>query len=310
MGHRRWWRFHDGRQSAAVTLDQDTAKSTAGSRNVAGSTLPVTDTLAGCEKLDSGATFREVELTSPQEAPDTRDLLTRTKRTFRYRLIRELKLAIVAFRIRPPRKLGAVHQLFQMQEFLHDSGLISSPSFQHRSQLYEHLNGTVIGKDPIEFLEFGVFKGASIRQWLSLNQHADSRFYGFDSFEGLPERWEGSFEKGYFSTGGKFPDIEDHRVTFVKGLFQDTLGRFLMDYKPRHRLIVHIDADLYTSTLYVLATLNQIIQPGSIIIFDEFGNVNDEFRACMDYIGSFRRKLTPIGWAEGFYGVAAFVFES
>ncbi len=64
-----------------------------------------------------------------QEAPDTRDLLTRTKRTFRYRLIRELKLAIVASRIRLPRKLGAAHQLFQLQDFLHDSGLISSPSF-------------------------------------------------------------------------------------------------------------------------------------------------------------------------------------
>ena len=251
-----------------------------------------------------------MELSLPQEAPDTRDLLTRTKRTFRYRLIRELKLAIVASRIRLPRKLGAAHQLFQLQDFLHDSGLISSPSFQHRSQLYEYLNNKVIGMEAVEFLEFGVFKGASIRQWISLNQHVDSRFYGFDSFEGLPERWEGSFEKGYFSTGGKVPDIEDPRVIFIKGLFQDTLGPFLKDYKPRHRLIVHIDADLYASTLYVLATLNETIQSGSIVIFDEFGNVNDEFRACMDYIGAFRRKLTPIGWAEGFYGVAAFVFES
>jgi hypothetical protein len=142
-----------------------------------------------------------------------------------------------------------------------------------------------------------------------LNQHADSRFYGFDTFEGLPEAWEGSFEEGYFSTDGAFPDIEDRRAAFIKGLFQDTLSPFLRDYHARNRIVLHLDADLYTSTLYVLATLDEILKPGTIIIFDEFGNVNDEFRACMDYMASFRRKLKPVAWAEGFYGVAAFIIE-
>ena len=260
--------------------------------------------------MDSDAILRSVDVPSRHEAPDTRDLHTRTKQAFRYRLIRDLKLAIVATRLRPPRKLGAFHQLFQLQEFLHSSSLISSPRFPHRSQLYEYLQSQVIGTAAIDYLEFGVFRGASIRQWLALNQAPESRFYGFDSFEGLPERWEGSYEKGYFSTDGKMPDTDDRRVTFVKGLFQDTLGQFLHDYKPRNRMVLHLDADLYTSTLYVLATLNQTIPSGTILIFDEFGNVNDEFRACMDYMGSFRRKLTPIAWAEEFYGVVAFLFES
>jgi hypothetical protein len=197
-----------------------------------------------------------------------------------------------------------------MQEFLHSSGLISCPSFQHRNQIYEYVRDQQIGTEAIDYLEFGVFRGASIRQWLSLNQHAASRFYGFDTFEGLPEKWEGSYEKGYFSTGGEFPDIQDNRVTFIKGLFQDTLREFVRNYEPGHKMVVHLDADLYTSTLYVLATLNDTIQPGTIIIFDEFGNVNDEFRACMDYVASFRRKLTPIAWADGFYGVVAFVVEN
>ncbi len=245
-----------------------------------------------------------------QEAPDNRDLHTRTAHSLRYRLTRDVKLALVASRFRFPRKLGALHQLFQMQEFVHSSGMISSPSFEHRSQLYEFVCGQLIGPDPIDFLEFGVFKGASVRQWLKLNQHSESRFYGFDTFEGLPETWEGSYEKGYFSTGGTFPDIDDARVTFIKGLFQDSLGRFLRNYEPRNRMVLHLDADLYTSTLYVMATLNEMMKPGTIIIFDEFGNVNDEFRACMDYMASFRRKLKPAAWAEGFYGVAAFVVES
>src|SRR5256885_10458864 len=105
-----------------------------------------------------------MEMSSQVEAPDTRDLHTRIKLPLRYRVIRDLKLALVASRFRAPRKLGALHQLFEMQAFLHSSGLISSPSFQHRSQLYDYVCSQLIGTEAIDFLEFGVFKAASIRQ--------------------------------------------------------------------------------------------------------------------------------------------------
>jgi O-methyltransferase len=220
------------------------------------------------------------------------------------------KFAAVAVPLPSSRLLGSVSQLLRLGDYVRSSGLRTAPYFSSRYQLYDHVHQTVVGESPIDYLEFGVFTGMSMRHWVSLNQSADSRFVGFDTFEGLPERWEfaaGSLEAGYFSTGGNTPDIQDPRVRFIKGLFQDTVGQFARDYHPQGRLVVHCDADLYSSTLYVLATLHEFLQPGTIVIFDEFGTVNEEFRAFVDYTRSFRRHLVPLGWAGKFYEQVAFV---
>lgn len=95
------------------------------------------------------------------------------------------------------------------------------PEFEERSGLYRHLASLIV--EPIDYLEFGVWQGASIRQWASLNSHQSSRFFGFDSFHGLPEDWDALHPKGTFSTKGQMPKIDDQRVAFVPGLFQDTL---------------------------------------------------------------------------------------
>jgi hypothetical protein len=71
---------------------------------------------------------------------------------------------------------------------------------------------------------------------------------------------------------------------------------------------VHCDADLYTSTLYVLTTLDRILGAGSILIFDEFSVLVHERRAYLDYLGSYRRRATPIGATTSF-GQVAFVME-
>lgn len=248
------------------------------------------------------------------DAADSRDLHTRTKQSLRYRVIRDLKLAAVRSGIRGPRRIGAFHQLFQFQKFAHESGIFSCPSFQHRSEIYKYLLDNFIGAEPIDYLEFGVFKGASLRLWVGLNTHPQSRFFGFDSFEGLPDKWDffsgGSVEKGFFSTGSQVPDIDDARISYVKGFFQNSMRPFLKDFQRRNQLVLHLDADLYTSTLFVLSTMDEFIAPGTLLIFDEFGNVNDEFRAWTDYSTSFLRRARPVAWADGFYGVVAFQIEA
>ena len=56
------------------------------------------------------------------------------------------------------------------------------PEFPGRIDLYQHI--ALLTDGPIDYLEFGVWQGASIRSWLELNRHPDSRFVGFDTFEG------------------------------------------------------------------------------------------------------------------------------
>src|SRR5258707_9706507 len=83
------------------------------------------------------------------------------------------------------------------------------PIFAKRFDLYRHVQN-VIGAAPIDYLEFGVHRGESIREWSQLNIHPKSSFIGFDSFEGLPEAWD-NLGVGAFSTGGAVPCIDDSR---------------------------------------------------------------------------------------------------
>lgn len=167
---------------------------------------------------------------------------------------------------------------------------------ESRNKLYQHIN-SVINNTAITYCEFGVFKGASIKYWSKLNTNKASQFIGFDTFSGLPEDWDnftGGLQKGTFDTKGQMPDIQDERVSFCKGLFQDTLPDFLNGYDSDHLLIINIDADLYSSTLYVLTMAHNILKRGSIIIFDEFSSVLHEFRAFEDYCSSYNVKFEVV----------------
>jgi hypothetical protein len=88
-------------------------------------------------------------------------------------------------------------------------------------------------------------------------RHPESRFYGFDSFEGLPEDW-GNKAKGTFSRQGEPPRLDDERVRFVVGWFHETLPGFVAEGSDYEAVLVHLDADLYSSTLFALRRCESI----------------------------------------------------
>jgi O-methyltransferase len=161
-----------------------------------------------------------------------------------------------------------------------------------REQLYRHVSESLLkGPDAVmDYLEFGVYEGASMREWCSLSHNPDSRFYGFDSFEGLPEDWHSGKRKGAFSTGGKVPNIADPRVKFIPGWFQKSLRGFLNSYRPKGSLVIHLDCDLYSSTLYCLTTLDPIVSPGTLIVLDDFFDALHVYRALSDYCSAYVRE--------------------
>jgi hypothetical protein len=136
--------------------------------------------------------------------------------------------------------------------------------------------------------------GDSIREWINMSISPDSRFYGFDSFTGLPEHWFKGFSNTAFNVGGKIPDILDPRFTFVEGIFQDTLGNFLYGFNRRNRIVVHIDADLYSSTLFVLLSMHHYLEEGDIIMFDDFQDPLGEFMAFSNCCQAYRTTLKLI----------------
>jgi len=169
-------------------------------------------------------------------------------------------------------------------------------------RMHAFVNAEASGSAGIDFFEFGVFEGRSLNIFARLNDLPDTRFYGFDSFEGLPEYWSfalGGLKRDAFSLNGKAPELSDSRIQLIKGLFQHTLVDFLAGYKAKKNLVIHMDADLYSSTLYCLATLDPVLD-GAIVIFAAFDNLSHEYSAFQDYVRSFRRSYEVIA-RYGYY---------
>lgn len=159
------------------------------------------------------------------------------------------------------------------------------------------------------FLEFGVFQGRSIRAIANL---AFPRIvYGFDSFEGLPEDWlrgNDIYSKGHFNLEGRLPEVPGNAV-LIKGFFDETLEPWLRNNCAPISLL-HIDCDLYSAAKHILFSLDNLIQPGTIIIFDELCDWKDsgvypaweegEWKALNEWLETCNRKVVPISRGENF----------
>lgn len=173
-----------------------------------------------------------------------------------------------------------------------------------RYNLYEALVATEqLDTSAIDYLEFGVSGGNSFKWWLEHNNNSESRFHGFDTFEGLPENW-GHFDKGAMAVALESLNITDTRAHFYKGLFQDTLIPFLNEYKNERRKLIHMDADLFSSTIFTLSQLYRFLKEGDIILFDEFAVPKHEFAAFKIFTESFYVNYEVIGAANNYLFVA------
>ncbi|MCB1017204.1 MAG: class I SAM-dependent methyltransferase [Acidimicrobiales bacterium] len=202
------------------------------------------------------------------------------------------------------RALGAGLSLADTSAWLAESGVVAA--HERREDLYAAVRDGLADDEPLDYLEFGVSTGASLRWWSAALHHPATRLVGFDTFEGLPEDW-GKVGAGAFTAGGRVPDIDDDRIDYVVGLFQDTLGPWLETAPVGRRTIVHLDADLYSSTLFVLASLAPRLRPGDVLVFDEFGSVRNadhEFRAFRDFTTAFGWSYEPLGATTAYKQVA------
>ncbi|MCC7400040.1 MAG: class I SAM-dependent methyltransferase [Chitinophagaceae bacterium] len=177
-------------------------------------------------------------------------------------------------------------------------------NYQKRYTLYTWvLQNENLTEIPINYLEFGVAGGESFRWFLDQNKNQHSRFYGFDTFTGLPEDF-GSYKKGTFDTSMKAPELTDPRGKFFQGLFQQTLPSFLPELDIKKRNVIMLDADLYSATLYTLTALAPFIKKDDIIFFDEFAVPTHEFKAFYDFTQSYSVNLQLIASASNYYFAA------
>lgn len=158
----------------------------------------------------------------------------------------------------------------RLEEKLKDIPVFRNP--RRRKKMWEKylLDTTLVEGD---ILEFGVYAGGSIG-WFC-QKFPDTQVYGFDSFEGLPEDWDlGNqiLRKGHFSQAGKHPVFKKHanidNINWVVGLFEDTIPVWRESNSSKIK-ILHIDCDLYSSTVTVLDGIKDRLQVGTYILWDE-----------------------------------------
>lgn len=137
-----------------------------------------------------------------------------------------------------------------------------------------------------DYFEFGLYRGSSfsVAQRLARRHRlaTEMRFFGFDSFLGLPEPYgvdvAGEFRKGDYacSRADVIAKLEKHgvdwsRVHLIEGWYEQSLTAELKNALTPGRVgVALIDCDLYESTVPVLRFLASLLQEGSILLFDDW----------------------------------------
>ncbi|MFL6416141.1 MAG: TylF/MycF/NovP-related O-methyltransferase [Bryobacteraceae bacterium] len=138
-----------------------------------------------------------------------------------------------------------------------------------------------LGNRQVLYIEIGVAAGESMRYWSARLRHPGCCLHGFDSFEGLPHGG-GPWIRQQFDQKGLPPRVDDPRVRFFKGWFEQTIP--LYSPPPHEVLLLNMDADLYSSTLYVLRQLRPLLRGGSLLYFDEMNHPEHEPQAFDEFM--------------------------
>ena len=132
------------------------------------------------------------------------------------------------------------------------------------------------------YTEFGCCGANTFR--ISLNTlglygkpHDIHHFYAFDSFEGMPEPqgidkaliWKKGICKITEKDFIKLLKNDSHRVTTVKGFYEDSLKNFKFPDNTKIAM-AYIDCDYYSSTKTVLNFLEKHLSHGMILAFDDW----------------------------------------
>jgi hypothetical protein len=185
------------------------------------------------------------------------------------------------------------------------------PNFETDYDLHRWVAGTQLDRGLLAHglvLEFGVATGRTLNQFAHWLPH--KIVYGFDGFDGLPEDWTSRMRKGFFARDS-LPRVRAN-CELVVGWFNQTLPGFVERHTEPVALL-HVDCDLYSSTVTVLDCLQRQIRPGTVIVFDEYINYpgwqQDEFRAWQEFVQRHKIQYEYIGRVSRHQKVAVRVLK-
>lgn len=165
------------------------------------------------------------------------------------------------------------------------------PNFDTDYDLHQWVAETQLDSELVQtglVLEFGVATGRTLNHFARCLP--EKTVHGFDSFEGLPEDWTSRMPKGFFARK-ELPRVRKNCRLHV-GWFDNTLPTFIehSDSGKNPIALLHVDCDLYSSTVTILENLKTQLVKGTVIVFDEYMNYpgwqQDEFRAWQEFVAN------------------------
>lgn len=134
-------------------------------------------------------------------------------------------------------------------------------------------------------IELGVAHGHSTRKILSIFQEQPNlTIEAFDSFQGLPESWNG-YPAGTFSRSGNPPYVADDRVRFHVGLVEDTIDTVVVDdlLSTSQARFILFDLDLLSPSVWCATHIAPYLCEGDFVYFDELIDYSEQTaKAVMD----------------------------
>ena len=125
----------------------------------------------------------------------------------------------------------------------------------------------------------------------------EKHLHGFDSFQGLPSYWKPGFPKGKFNMEN-VPTIAGCKLHI--GWFSETLPVFASENKGKTLALLHVDCDLYSSTVDIFENLANMVVPGTIIMFDEIQgeevHIEHEKKAFDEFVDKYKVEYEWLAW--------------
>lgn len=141
-----------------------------------------------------------------------------------------------------------------------------------------------------DYCEFGIYRGRSFvlayhesEKILRAGASNPRKYWAFDSFEGLPSpisEEDGIFHTGQFEFGIdevkrnlQRNGVDLNKVELIPGFYEDSLTEDLrlnlrkMNFKVA---VLYLDCDLYESTLCALNFIEEFLETGAVVCFDDW----------------------------------------
>lgn len=180
---------------------------------------------------------------------------------------------------------------------------------------------------PGDIVEIGVYRGATLLSWanfLEIHNMGDrqKRVFGFDNFAGfteLDDKDGKTSERVQKAVGGFSPkgfeealrdaiEIFDAdrfipykpRVVLIKGNAEETIPNFVKEYPGVRISLLHMDVDIYKPSLVALQQLWDLVVPGGVVAFDEYGIPpwEGESKAVDEFFANKKIRLERFTWSS------------